>query len=86
MRIANTLPELIGRTPLLRLERFAPGAGLLAKLESFNPLSSAKDRAGLYMIRDAEERSCLFCVCKTRAFPVFKMRTFPRILKYYPGL
>lgn len=59
MRIANTLPELIGRTPLLRLERFAPGAGLLAKLESFNPLSSAKDRAGLYMIRDAEERGLL---------------------------
>ena len=59
MRIANTLPELIGRTPLLRLERFAPGGGLLAKLESFNPLSSAKDRAGLYMIRDAEERGVL---------------------------
>ena len=59
MRIANTLPELIGRTPLLRLERFAPGGGLLAKLESFNPLSSAKDRAGLYMIRDAEERGLL---------------------------
>ena len=59
MRIANTLPELIGRTPLLRLERFAPGGGLLAKLESFNPLSSAKDRAGLYMIRDAEERGIL---------------------------
>ena len=59
MRIANTLPELIGHTPLLRLERFAPGGGLLAKLESFNPLSSAKDRAGLYMIRDAEARGLL---------------------------
>ena len=59
MRIANTLPELIGHTPLLRLERFAPGGGLLAKLESFNPLYSAKDRAGLYMIRDAEARGLL---------------------------
>ena len=59
MQIANTLPELIGNTPLLRLERFAPGAGVLAKLESFNPLSSAKDRAGLYMILDAEERGLL---------------------------
>ena len=39
MQIANTLPELIGNTPLLRLERFAPGAGVLAKLESFNPLA-----------------------------------------------
>ena len=59
MQIANTLPELIGNTPLLRLERFAPGAGVLAKLESFNPLSSAKDRAALYMIRDAEDRGLL---------------------------
>ena len=59
MPIAQTLPELIGNTPLLRLERYAPGAGLLAKLECFNPLSSAKDRAGLYMIRDAEEKGLL---------------------------
>ena len=59
MQIANTMPELIGNTPLLRLERFAPGAGVLAKLEGFNPLSSAKDRAGLYMILDAEERGLL---------------------------
>lgn len=59
MPIAQTLPELIGNTPLLRLERYAPGAGLLAKLECLNPLSSAKDRAGLYMIRDAEERGLL---------------------------
>ena len=59
MQIANTMPELIGNTPLLRLERFAPGAGVLAKLESFNPLSSAKDRAGLYMILDAEKRGLL---------------------------
>ena len=59
MPIANSLPELIGRTPLLRLERFAPGASILAKLESFNPLSSAKDRAALFMIRDAEERGLL---------------------------
>ena len=59
MRIAQTLPELIGNTPLLRLERFAPGGGILAKLESFNPLSSAKDRAGLYMILDAEEKGLL---------------------------
>ena len=59
MPIANSLPELIGRTPLLRLERFAPGANILAKLESFNPLSSAKDRAALFMIRDAEDRGLL---------------------------
>lgn len=59
MKIAHTIPELIGNTPLLRLERFAPGGGILGKLESFNPLSSAKDRAGLYMIRAAEEQGLL---------------------------
>ena len=59
MKIAHTIPELIGNTPLLRLERFAPGGGILGKLESFNPLSSAKDRAGLYMIRAAEVQGLL---------------------------
>lgn len=59
MKTAHTIPELIGNTPLLRLERFAPDGGILGKLESFNPLSSAKDRAGLYMIRAAEEQGLL---------------------------
>ena len=59
MNIARSIPELIGNTPLLRLEHFAPGGGVLGKLESFNPLSSAKDRAGLYMIRAAEEAGLL---------------------------
>ena len=59
MKIAHTIPELIGNTPLLRLERFAPDGGILGKLESFNPLSSAKDRAGLYMIRAAEVQGLL---------------------------
>ena len=59
MRIAHSILDLIGNTPLLALERYAPGARVLAKLESFNPLSSAKDRAALYMIRDAEARGVL---------------------------
>ena len=59
MRIAHSILDLIGNTPLLALERYAPGAHVLAKLESFNPLSSAKDRAALYMIRDAETRGVL---------------------------
>lgn len=59
MRIAHSILDLIGNTPLLALERYAPGAHVLAKLESFNPLSSAKDRAALYMIRDAEARGVL---------------------------
>lgn len=54
MKIAQTLTDLIGNTPLLQLGRFAPDARILAKLECFNPLSSAKDRAALYMIRAAE--------------------------------
>ncbi len=54
MRIAHQLTDLIGNTPLLALERFAPGANLLAKLECFNPLSSAKDRAALAMLDAAE--------------------------------
>ena len=59
MNIAQQLTDLIGATPLLRLERVAPGCGILAKLECFNPLSSAKDRAAWYMIRDAEEKGLL---------------------------
>ena len=59
MQIARSLTDLIGNTPLLALERYAPGYRILAKLESFNPLSSAKDRAALSMIRDAEERGLL---------------------------
>ena len=59
MAIAADVTRLIGNTPLLALERFAPGEGLVAKLEGFNPLSSAKDRAGLFMIEDAEARGVL---------------------------
>ena len=54
MPIAHQLTDLIGNTPLLALERFAPGARSLAKLECFNPLSSAKDRAALSMLDAAE--------------------------------
>ena len=63
MKIAHSLMDLIGNTPLLRLERYeaanAVSAALLAKLECFNPLSSAKDRAARYMIEDAEARGLL---------------------------
>lgn len=59
IKIADCLTDLIGNTPMLRLERVAPGAGILAKLECFNPLSSAKDRAAYYMILDAEQRGIL---------------------------
>jgi len=59
MNVAQKLTDLIGNTPLLKLDRYAPDVNVLAKLECFNPLSSAKDRAGYYMILDAEARGTL---------------------------
>lgn len=56
MPIADSITELIGRTPLVRLSRIADGAGaqVLGKLESFNPAGSVKDRIGLAMVEAAE--------------------------------
>lgn len=61
MNIARDVTDLIGRTPLLELSRYGRGlpATLLAKLECMNPAGSAKDRAALSMIRDAEVRGLL---------------------------
>ena len=60
-RIFNNLTELIGHTPLLHLHRLAApsSARLVAKLESFNPGGSVKDRIGFAMIRAAEEQGLL---------------------------
>jgi len=57
MRIANDVTHLIGDTPLVRLNRVTQGieATVVAKLESFNPLGSVKDRLGVALI-DAAER------------------------------
>ncbi len=63
MKIYQGISELIGNTPLVRLrayeEKFGINARLLAKLESFNPAASAKDRVAKQMIEDAENRGLL---------------------------
>ena len=58
MAIAPDITALVGSTPLVRLNRLPQEAGccaeIAAKLESFNPTASVKDRIGVAMIRDAE--------------------------------
>ncbi len=61
LRAVESILDLVGRTPLLHLSRFAPPplAGIYAKLEYMNPGGSVKDRAALGMILDAERRGVL---------------------------
>ena len=63
MKVYNSITELAGGTPILKLNRIAAEKeldfNLFGKLELFNPAGSAKDRVGLAMILDAEERGAL---------------------------
>jgi len=62
MKIAPSITALIGNTPLVQIQKMGISqskARIVVKLESFNPLSSVKDRIGLAMIEDAEKRGLL---------------------------
>ncbi len=62
-KIAENLTELVGRTPLLKLNQVGKSEGakanVIAKLESYNPLGSVKDRIALAMVEDAERKGIL---------------------------
>ena len=61
MKISNSILELVGRTPMVRLNRMTEGLNceIIVKLESQNPAGSVKDRIGFAMIEDAEKRGLI---------------------------
>ena len=61
MEIYNSVQEMIGNTPILKLNHFGikDGVNIFVKLELMNPAGSVKDRVGVYMIEDAERRGIL---------------------------
>ena len=63
MKTFNNIAELIGKTPVLKLNKLKDKlnlkANLFVKLESFNPAGSAKDRIALYMLKDAKEKGLI---------------------------
>lgn len=61
MAYYNSMQELIGKTPLVKLNntKLPSGANIFAKLELYNPSGSVKDRTGEYMIKNAEQQGLL---------------------------
>ncbi|MFH1422323.1 MAG: pyridoxal-phosphate dependent enzyme, partial [Planctomycetota bacterium] len=61
MQICNSILELVGQTPMVKLNKIVKGirSKILLKLEFFNPSGSVKDRIALHMIEEAERRGIL---------------------------
>ncbi len=61
MDVHMSIQDMIGKTPILKLNHLGvkDSVGLYAKLELMNPAGSVKDRVGMYMLKDAEERGLL---------------------------
>ncbi len=59
MKIAENVLQLIGYTPLMAVQKPEGHANIWAKLESFNPGGSSKDRIGLVILEDAEDKGLL---------------------------
>lgn len=57
--LAKSITELVGRTPIAKLNKFYPEYNIYAKLEYFNPAGSTKDRAALFMLEEAEKRGLI---------------------------
>ena len=83
-KITNDVIELIGNTPLIRLNNIVDktkSAEILGKLESFNPGGSVKDRPCLEMIKDAQERNYSSTLGKPSASPQLIQPRFYEIFK-----
>ena len=59
IKIVQSSIELIGNTPLMKAGRYAADENIFTKLEYLNPTGSAKDRAALFMIKEAEQKGML---------------------------